>query len=245
MSSSPHHASSSSSCHAHSTSDNFSAGVHLSPPPPQPALKWIAHHESTVIPTIPETDDAGIDIVCPETVTINPSGAINPETSKPFGAQKINTHLGIVLPEGYYVDVRPRSSTAHKYGLHVVLGTGDSNYRGPYYITVFNHSHFPVTLPAGTSIAQFVLHKKVYLDADPRIHVVYGPHGDRSILESTTRGVNGHGSTGPAGNSRGTKKRVRTPVPPTTTPDPAAPLPLSSALMDGKKDGTTNNVSDL
>src|SRR4051812_6627014 len=70
----------------------------------------------------------------------------------------VSTGLSIEIPQGYEVQVRPRSGMAWKKGLTVVNapGTIDSDYRGEVKVLVINLGQEPVRIESGERIAQFV-----------------------------------------------------------------------------------------
>ena len=73
----------------------------------------------------------------------------------------IPTNIKVAIPEGYEIQIRPRSGNAIKYGLTVVNtpGTIDSDYRGQIMVIVSNNSCNAMEIPHGMKIAQAVLCK--------------------------------------------------------------------------------------
>ncbi|MGZ2256092.1 dUTP diphosphatase [Roseobacter sp. A03A-229] len=101
----------------------------------------------------------------------------------------IPTGLKMEIPEGYEVQVRPRSGLALKHGLMLVNspGTIDSDYRGPLGIIVLNGGQVPFTVTHGMRIAQLVV--------APVVQAGFVLGDD---LTDTARGAGGFGSTGPS-----------------------------------------------
>lgn len=99
----------------------------------------------------------------------------------------IPTGLYMAIPEGYELQVRPRSGLAIKHGITVLNspGTVDSDYRGEICIILINLSDTPFLIEPGMRIAQGVIGS--YVKAD-WIEV--------ETLDDTTRGGGGFGSTG-------------------------------------------------
>lgn len=99
----------------------------------------------------------------------------------------IPTNLSVEIPEGYEIQVRPRSGLAAKYGIGVMNspGTIDSDYRGEIKIILFNFGENDFEIKRGDRIAQLVV-SKVYL-ADLI--------EDENLNESK-RGAGGFGHTG-------------------------------------------------
>src|SRR4051812_34820541 len=80
-------------------------------------------------------------------------------TLAPGEQHLINTSIGMVIPEGYYRQLHPRSSTA-KIELSVEGGVIDSDYRGPIKIILRNQGKTPYTFISGDPpVAQIVLLK--------------------------------------------------------------------------------------
>jgi dUTP pyrophosphatase len=71
----------------------------------------------------------------------------------------IPTGLYFEIPEGFEIQVRPRSGLAAKHGVTVLNspGTIDSDYRGEIKIILINHGTKPFTVENGERIAQGVI----------------------------------------------------------------------------------------
>ena len=97
----------------------------------------------------------------------------------------IPTGIAIEVPQGYDVQIRPRSGLSAK-GVGVTFGTIDSDYRGEVLITMYLfNQNATFEIKHGDRIAQMV----VGMIADlPLVEV--------EELSSTQRGSGGHGSTG-------------------------------------------------
>lgn len=101
----------------------------------------------------------------------------------------VPTGLSVEIPEGYEIQVRPRSGLAFKQGLTVINapGTIDSDYRGEIQVLVINLGEADVTLQPGDRIAQLVVQQ-----------VIQAQWQEAESLSSTQRGSLGFGSTGVA-----------------------------------------------
>ncbi|MGY9048788.1 deoxyuridine 5'-triphosphate nucleotidohydrolase [Puniceibacterium antarcticum] len=99
----------------------------------------------------------------------------------------VPTGLRLAIPEGYEVQIRPRSGLALKHG--IVLpnspGTIDWDYRGPLGVIVMNLGDSPFRITHGDRIAQMVVAPVVQASFD----VV-------EALDDSARGAGGFGSTG-------------------------------------------------
>lgn len=99
----------------------------------------------------------------------------------------VPTGLKIAIPEGYEVQVRPRSGLALKHGITLLNtpGTIDSDYRGELKMIIANMSKDSYTINSGERIGQLVLNKVEQIEWE----VV-------ETLDETERGAGGFGHTG-------------------------------------------------
>ena len=99
----------------------------------------------------------------------------------------VPTGLRMAIPEGYEVQVRPRSGLALKHGVTLVNapGTIDSDYRGEVGVILVNLGEAPFVVTHGERIAQMVVAPVTRAAFD----LVEG-------LDDTARGAGGFGSTG-------------------------------------------------
>ncbi|WP_209506428.1 MULTISPECIES: dUTP diphosphatase [unclassified Ruegeria] len=99
----------------------------------------------------------------------------------------VPTGLRIEIPQGYEVQVRPRSGLALKHGITLpnTPGTIDSDYRGPLGVIVMNAGQEPFEIAHGDRIAQLVV-----------APVVQAAFELAEALGKTDRGAGGFGSTG-------------------------------------------------
>ena len=99
----------------------------------------------------------------------------------------IKTGLRIEIPEGFEVQLRPRSGLALKHGITLpnAPGTIDSDYRGPLGVIVMNAGDAPFTIEHGARIAQMVV-----------APVLQARFTVTDALNDTARGAGGFGSTG-------------------------------------------------
>lgn len=142
---------------------------------PVMGIKCLTHTAS--MPERAHPSDAGIDIKASEGARIEPGDwAI------------IRTGLSFDTPDGYEVQIRPRSGLAGKKGITVLNspGTIDSGYRGEIKIILSNTGKFPYNVHTGDRVAQMVIARVCPID----IEQVFDKFGD------TDRGINGFGSTG-------------------------------------------------
>lgn len=99
----------------------------------------------------------------------------------------IPTGIYLEIPEGYEIQVRPRSGLALKHGITVLNtpGTIDADYRGEIKVLLINHGKDPFQIHNGDRIAQLVLAKHEVILWEVSSH-----------LNPTERGEGGYGSSG-------------------------------------------------
>ena len=106
---------------------------------------------------------------------------------RPLERAMIPTGLSIELPEGYEMQIRPRSGLAAKHGITVLNspGTIGADYRGEIRVILVNLSNEEFRIEAGERIAQMVVarHEQVEWELAEE-------------LAESERGEGGFGSTG-------------------------------------------------
>lgn len=105
----------------------------------------------------------------------------------PGGRVLIPTGLYMAIPEGYELQIRPRSGLALKYGITVVNtpGTIDAIYRGNIGVILKNDGTEPFIIEQGDRIAQGVLNK-----------VEEANLIETNSLDETDRSDSGYGKSG-------------------------------------------------
>ena len=106
---------------------------------------------------------------------------------RPGARTILPTGLALAIPQGYEVQVRPRSGLAFRHGVTVLNapGTIDSDYRGELRILLVNLGDEDFTIKRGERIAQLVV-ARAYRAA---MHEV-------EALNDSARGTGGFGHTG-------------------------------------------------
>ena len=140
------------------------------------ALTRLDHGHGLPMPSYATEGAAGLDVVAAEHVLIPPGGR-----------HAVATGFAIAIPEGYEVQVRPRSGLALKYGVTCLNtpGTIDADYRGEVKIILANLGTTVVELARGERIAQLVpapVQRAAFVEV--------------AELDETARGAGGFGSTG-------------------------------------------------
>lgn len=139
-------------------------------------LKRLAHGEGLPLPAYATAGAAGMDVVAAEELDLMPGQR-----------HAVATGFAMAIPDGYEVQVRPRSGLALKHGITVpnTPGTIDSDYRGELKVIMINHGDAPFPIRRGDRIAQLV--------AAPVQRADFAEVDD---LDATARGAGGFGSTG-------------------------------------------------
>jgi dUTP pyrophosphatase len=129
-----------------------------------------------IIPEYQTSGAAGFDFHSTEELVIMPGDTA-----------LVGTGLAFAVPDGFELQVRPRSGLSAKTGLRVANapGTVDSDYRGEVKIILSNTAHVPSVIKKGDRIAQGVL-CPVY---QANLNLV-------EDLDETERGIGAFGSTG-------------------------------------------------
>jgi len=142
-------------------------------------VKRLPHAGELPIPQKMTPGSSGCDIAAAidESIVLKPGERI-----------LVPTGFSFEIPQGYEVQVRPRSGLAWKHGITVLNtpGTIDSDYRGEVKVILANLGTEPFTLNRGERIAQ-VIPMAVAAELD---------FEEKSTLTETERGSGGFGHTG-------------------------------------------------
>ena len=139
-------------------------------------IRRLPHGEGLPLPAYATPGAAGMDVVAAEEATLAPGGR-----------HAVATGFSVAIPEGFEIQVRPRSGLALKHGITVpnTPGTIDSDYRGELKVILINHGAEPFPIHRGDRIAQLVL-----------APVTLAAWVEVAELDETERGAGGFGSTG-------------------------------------------------
>ena len=130
------------------------------------------------LPSYATKGSAGLDIYA----------AIEKPITLPHGAiEMVPTNISVEIPEGYEIQVRPRSGLAAKHGIGILNspGTIDSDYRGEIKIIIINFGKEDFVIQPAERIAQLVV-SKLYT----------AKFIETNELNNTPRGEGGFGHTG-------------------------------------------------
>lgn len=139
-------------------------------------IRFVKDHENATLPTYATAGAAGADVYSAKDYKVPPGEHT-----------LIDTGLKCDIPEGFEIQVRPRSGLAIKNRITVLNspGTIDSDYTGKLGVILMNHSDMVFSVKAGDRIAQ----------------IVVAPVRQASFewaeeTKTTERGSDGFGSTG-------------------------------------------------
>lgn len=139
-------------------------------------IRRLPHGEGLALPAYATAGAAGMDVLAAEDVLLAPGAR-----------HAVATGFAMAIPEGFEIQVRPRSGLALKHGISLpnTPGTIDSDYRGELKIIMINLGDSDFAIARGDRIAQLVL-----------APVVLADWTEVDALDETTRGSGGFGSTG-------------------------------------------------
>jgi dUTP pyrophosphatase len=102
----------------------------------------------------------------------------------PGERQILATGIAVEFAYGIAGIIKPRSGLAAKYGIDVLAGVIDTDYRGEVKVILINHGDRPVQIRTDDRIAQLVV-------------ISYAANSEETAeLDDTNRGTSGFGSTG-------------------------------------------------
>ena len=136
----------------------------------------LPHGEGLPLPSYATSGAAGMDVVAAEDLDLAPGQR-----------HAVATGFRVAIPDGYEIQVRPRSGLAFKHGISVpnTPGTIDSDYRGELKVLLINHGAESFAIRRGDRIAQLV-----------PAAVTLASFDEVAELDDTNRGAGGFGSTG-------------------------------------------------
>ena len=146
------------------------------PRPVEVRIRRLPHGAGLPLPAYATDGAAGMDVVAAEDVVLAPAAR-----------HAVATGFALAIPDGYEIQVRPRSGLALKHGITLpnTPGTIDADYRGELKIILVNLGAEPFAITRGDRIAQLVL-----------APVTIAAWQEVETLDDTQRGMGGLGSTG-------------------------------------------------
>jgi dUTP pyrophosphatase len=140
------------------------------------AIRRLPHGEGLPLPAYATDGAAGMDVVAAEELELAPGAR-----------HAVATGFAIGIPQGFEVQVRPRSGLALKHGITCLNspGTIDADYRGEVKVILANLGDAAFPIRRGDRIAQLV-----------PAPVQRASFDEVASLDETVRGAGGFGSTG-------------------------------------------------
>lgn len=126
-----------------------------------------------VIPTRATPGSAGMDLYAIDDVVIQPGDI-----------KLLKLGIKVAIPEGYYGRIAPRSGLAVKYGIDVLAGVVDADYRHEVGVVLINHGKEAYTVKKHDRIAQLIIERIAVVNTE-----------EVESLDDTQRS-GGFGSTG-------------------------------------------------
>lgn len=145
---------------------------------PRVLVQRLPHATGLPLPRYLSAGAAGADVV---------AAVEAPLVLAPGERAAVPTGLALAIPEGFEVQVRPRSGLALRWGITLpnAPGTIDSDYRGEVKVLLANAGPEPFVVRRGDRIAQLVV-----------APVVHAEFEEVAELPRSQRGDGGFGSTG-------------------------------------------------
>jgi dUTP pyrophosphatase len=137
-------------------------------------LKFLKLSQEATLPVRASEEATGLDL-----------HAIEHLQRQPHKRAAIKTALTVAIPKNTYGRIAPRSDLAFKYGIDVLAGVIDSDYRGELICVLINHGDEPFSVSPGDPIAQLIIHR-----------IVTPTPEWTTELPPSTRDKEGFGSTG-------------------------------------------------
>lgn len=136
----------------------------------------LPHGEGLPLPARATSGSAGMDVVAAADASI-----------EPMGRALIPTGFAVAVPDGYELQLRPRSGLALKHGVTLpnTPATIDADYRGELQVILLNLGSEPFTVRRGDRIAQALVQR-----VEPAVFT------EVAELPPSGRGAGGFGSTG-------------------------------------------------
>ena len=133
---------------------------------------------SVQLPSYKTSGSSGMDLM---------ANIDKPINLQPGKSCLVSTGLSVAFPEGYEIQIRPRSGLAAKSSISVLNtpGTIDSDYRGELKIILFNHGNENFVIENNDRVAQMILAPTIKMELE-----------ETKELPDSIRGEGGFGSTG-------------------------------------------------
>ena len=116
-----------------------------------PKIRVVRLTENAILPTPGSTWAAGLDLYSAYNLTVPAQGLVS-----------VVTDLQLVVPEGFYGRIAPRSGLALHHHIDIGAGVIDEDYRGNVTVILFNYSDKVFVINRGDRVAQLICEKVYY-----------------------------------------------------------------------------------
>lgn len=137
-------------------------------------IRFLRIDPNAILPARATPFSAGLDLCTIDDVRIDPNCRV-----------ECRTGLSVEIPEGFYGRVAPRSGLATRFGIDVLAGVIDADYRGEIICVLINHGEASAAFKPGDRVAQLIIECISSLSPEWA-----------TTLMSTDRGDGGFGSSG-------------------------------------------------
>ncbi len=137
-------------------------------------IKFKKLNPQATLPCYKHKGDSGMDVSSVEEAVI-----------QPHSFTMVKSGLAAEIPDGYEIQVRPRSGLQCRFGIVGAWGTVDAGYKGEIGIALYNHNDEPYYVRVGDRVAQFVVAPVLRVEVE-----------ETQELSESDRGARGFGSTG-------------------------------------------------
>lgn len=132
------------------------------------SVSFLKLRPDAIIPSKATPGSIGLDLHSVEPYVILPGQRV-----------VVSTGLQVLLPDGVYGRIAPRSGLAVKHGLNVGAGVVDPDYTGEIRVVLFNHDeHTPFIIRPGYRIAQLILERALDVTS---VNEVFEPNPSTSV----------------------------------------------------------------
>ena len=112
----------------------------------EPMIYFKKLNDKAKLPARGSKEAAGLDLSCVEGFVLHANERL-----------MVGTGLAVELPWGSVGYIKPRSKLANKFGIDILAGVVDSDYRGEVKVILYNTGKEDVMFSCGDAVAQFVV----------------------------------------------------------------------------------------
>lgn len=139
---------------------------------------------SALVPTYGSEYAAGLDLYADSEHVVQPNSRVCVSTG--IAVEWVKNNENDERPEDFYLRIAPRSGLSFKYGIDVLAGVIDVDYRGEIKVILLNSGDKEFIISKGDRVAQAILTRIIRFSKIEQV----------DTLSGTQRGEGGFGSTG-------------------------------------------------